>query len=92
MFLIYLNFCSNGIRSLMIATLLKILLHIAIRRFPGGCYKGHRWDAGWLQVRRMIFGRDRTTDDFLNRKESFDKTLNALGDKIAQAAYEDGVI
>ena len=58
----------------------------------GGCYKGHRWDAGWLQVRRMIFGRDRTTDDFLDRKESFDKTLNALGDKIAQAAYEDGVI
>ena len=40
----------------------------------------------------MIFGRDRTTDDFLDRKESFDKTLNTLGDKIAQAAYEDGVI
>lgn len=55
-------------------------------------YQVNTWDAGWLQVRRMIFGRDRTTDDFLDRKESFDKTLNALGDKIAQAAYEDGVI
>lgn len=55
-------------------------------------YQINTWDAGWLQVRRMIFGRDRTTDDFLDRKESFDKTLNALGDKIAQAAYEDGVI
>lgn len=55
-------------------------------------YQVNTWDAGWLQVRRMIFGRDRTTDDFLDRKESFDKTLDALGDKIAQAAYEDGVI
>ena len=55
-------------------------------------YQVNTWDAGWLQVRRMIFGRDRTTDDFLDRKDSFDKTLNALGDKIAQAAYEDGVI
>lgn len=55
-------------------------------------YQVNTWDAGWLQVRRMIFGRDRTTDDFLDRKESFDKTLNTLGDKIAQAAYEDGVI
>ena len=55
-------------------------------------YQVNTWDAGWLQVRRMIFGRDRTTDDFLDRKESFDKTLNTLGDKIAQAAYKDGVI
>lgn len=55
-------------------------------------YQVNTWDAGWLQVRRMIFGRDRTTDDFLDRKESFDKTLDALGDKIAQAAYKDGVI
>lgn len=55
-------------------------------------YQINTWDAGWLQVRRMIFGRDRTTDDFLDRKESFDKTLNTLGDKIAQSAYKDGVI
>lgn len=55
-------------------------------------YQVNTWDAGWLQVRRMIFGRDRITDDFLDRKEHFDKVLDALSDKIAQAAYEDGVI
>lgn len=55
-------------------------------------YQVNTWDAGWLQVRRMIFGRDRITDDFLDRKDHFDKILDALSDKIAQAAYEDGVI
>lgn len=55
-------------------------------------YQVNTWDAGWLQVRRMIFGRDRITDDFLDRKEHFDKVLDTLGDKIAQAAYKDGVI
>jgi len=55
-------------------------------------YQVNTWDAGWLQVRRMIFGRDRITDDFLDRKDSFDKVLDALSDKIAQSAYKDGVI
>ena len=54
--------------------------------------QSNTWDTGWMQISRMIFGKDRITDDFLERKESFDKVLNALGDKIAQAAYKDGVI
>ena len=55
-------------------------------------YQVNTWDAGWKQIRTMVFGRDRINDDLLHRKPAFDKKLNALADKIAKAAYSDGVI
>lgn len=55
-------------------------------------YQVNTWDAGWKQVRTMIFGRDRINDDLLYRKPDFDDKLGTLADKIAQAAYKDGVI
>lgn len=55
-------------------------------------YQVNSWDAGWLQINRMIFGNDRATDDFIDRKEEWQRKVRVLGDKIATAAYADGVI
>ena len=71
-------------------------------------YQTASWDAGWMQISRMVFGRDRIINDFVNtpetedsdqdestalsRRDDFKKKLTVLGNKIAQAAYEDGVI
>ena len=55
-------------------------------------YQSANWDAGWLQIRSMLWGRDRISDDYLDEKPSWDEKLRALGDKIAQRAYADGII
>ena len=55
-------------------------------------YQVNSWDAGWLQINRMIFGNDRATDDLIDRKEEWQRKVRVLGDKIATAAYADGVI
>ena len=55
-------------------------------------YQSANWDAGWLQIRSMLWGRDRVSDDYLDEKPSWDEKLRALGDKIAQRAYADGII
>ena len=55
-------------------------------------YQSANWDAGWLQIRSMLWGRDRINDDYLDEKPQWDEKLRALGDKIAQRAYADGII
>lgn len=81
-------------------------------------YQTASWDAGWTQISRMVFGKDRIVNDFVNtpevetaasddstseesaqdnptplsRRDGFRKKLTVLGNKIAQAAYGDGVI
>ena len=40
----------------------------------------------------MLWGRDRVSDNYLDEKPSWDEKLRALGDKIAQRAYADGII
>ena len=55
-------------------------------------YQVNTWDAGWKQIRTMIFGKERVGDEFLDRKPEFDKKLDILADKIAKAAYANGVI
>lgn len=81
-------------------------------------YQTASWDAGWTQISRMVFGKDRIVNDFVNtpevdtaasddstseesaqdnptplsRRGGFRKKLTVLGNKIAQAAYGDGVI
>ena len=55
-------------------------------------YQSANWDAGWLQIRSMLWGRDRVSDDYLDEKPQWDEKLRTLGDKIAQRAYADGII
>ena len=55
-------------------------------------YQASNWDAGWLQIRLMLWGRDRINDNYLDEKPEWDEKLRALGDKIAQRAYADGII
>ena len=55
-------------------------------------YQVANWDAGWLQIRSMMWGRDRINDNYLDEKPQWDEKLRALGDKIAQRAYADGII
>ena len=55
-------------------------------------YQVANWDAGWLQIRSMLWGCDRVSDDYLDEKPQWDEKLRALGDKIAQRAYADGII
>lgn len=55
-------------------------------------YNTNSWDAGFAQIARMCFGNDRHNDDFLHMKDSVYALRSALGEKIAHAAMEDGVI
>ena len=55
-------------------------------------YQINSWDAGWIQINRMIFGQDRVTDEFIPRRPDFQLKLRAVGDKIANAAMTAGVI
>lgn len=55
-------------------------------------YQTNSWDAGYAQIARLAFGNDRINDDFLEFKKDFYTLRTKLGDKIAQAAYDDGVI
>ena len=40
----------------------------------------------------MYFGQDRNNDDYLHLKDNLYALRKALGDKISQAAIEDGII
>lgn len=55
-------------------------------------YQTNSWDAGYAQIARLAFGNDRINDDFLEFKKDFYALRTKLGNKIAQAAYDDGVI
>jgi hypothetical protein len=50
------------------------------------------WDAGWLQVYKMIFSNDRINDSLKGEQTEFKRRLNALEKKIYEAAREDGMI
>lgn len=56
-------------------------------------YQTNTWDAGWAQINAMIFGNSRVNDEIYNRYyERFRATRRALGDKVAHAAMDAGVI
>ena len=55
-------------------------------------FQTNSWDAGYAQIARLAFGNDRINDEFLVLKEQFYDARARLGEKIAQAAIEDGVI
>lgn len=55
-------------------------------------YQVQSWDAGWMQINRMVFGNDRISDEYLHLKPDFIAARKTLGKKIAQAAYDDGII
>ncbi len=55
-------------------------------------YQVQSWDAGWMQINRMVFGNDRISDEYLHLKPDFIAARKVLGKKIAQAAYDDGII
>lgn len=51
------------------------------------------WDAGWAQVNAMVFGNSRVDDEVYDEfYAKFRETRQALGDKIAHAAMDAGVI
>lgn len=56
-------------------------------------YNTNSWDAGFIQINRMIWGqKDKINDDLINLKDEFKIKLKTLGDKIALQAINDGVI
>ena len=55
-------------------------------------YQTNSWDAGYAQIARLAFGNERVNDEFLDFKQEFYNLRTALGDKIALAAFDDGVI
>lgn len=55
-------------------------------------YNTNSWDAGFVQIARMCFGNDRHNDDYLHLKDNLYALRKSLGDKISQAAIEDGII
>ena len=56
-------------------------------------YNTNSWDAGFIQVSRMIWGqKDKINDDLIGLKDEFKTKLKALGNKIAKQAINDGVI
>ena len=55
-------------------------------------YQTNNWDQGWLSIRTMMFGRDRVNDTYLPLRPAYDSALTALGEKIATAAMDAGVI
>mgnify|MGYP002724188457 CR=1 FL=1 len=57
-------------------------------------YQANTWDAGWEQIRRMVYSNTAHPDAKKNKKlialkEEFDTALRALGDKIAYRYSED---
>lgn len=56
-------------------------------------YNTNSWDAGFIQVSRMIWGqKDKINDDLIGLKDEFKTKLKALGNKISKQAINDGVI
>ena len=55
-------------------------------------FQTNSWDAGYAQIARLAFGNDRINDEFLDLKEQFYTVRARLGEKIAQAAIDDGII
>lgn len=55
-------------------------------------FQTNSWDAGYAQIARLAFGNDRINDEFLELKVQFYDARARLGEKIAQAAIEDGII
>ncbi len=55
-------------------------------------FQTNSWDAGFAQIARLAFGNDRINDEFLVLKEQFYAARAQLGEKIAQAAINDGII
>ena len=56
-------------------------------------YQVNTWDAGWKQIAAMVFGRERVDDDIYNAYYTDWRTaVRELGDKIARAAQDAGVI
>lgn len=55
-------------------------------------FQTNSWDAGYAQIARLAFGNDRINDEFLELKVQFYAARARLGEKIAQAAIEDGII
>ena len=55
-------------------------------------YQTNSWDAGYAQIAKLSFGNERINDEFLDFKKEFYNLRTALGEKIAQAAFNDGVI
>ena len=56
-------------------------------------YQVESWDAGWKQIAAMVFGRERVDDDIYNSYYTkWRAAVRELGDKIAHAAMDAGVI
>ena len=56
-------------------------------------YQVESWDAGWKQIAAMVFGRDRVDDEIYDSYYTdWRKAVRELGDKIARAAMDAGVI
>lgn len=56
-------------------------------------YQVETWDAGWKQIAAMVFGRDRVDDEIYDSYYTdWRKAVRELGDKIAHAAMDAGVI
>ena len=55
-------------------------------------YQTNSWDAGYAQIARLAFGNDRINDDYQDFKQEFYSLREALGETIAQAAFDDGII
>lgn len=56
-------------------------------------YQVESWDAGWKQIAAMVFGRDRVDDEIYDSYYTdWRKAVRELGDKIAHAAMDAGVI
>ena len=56
-------------------------------------YQVESWDAGWKQIAAMVFGRERVDDDiYTSYYKDWRKAVRDLGNKIAHAAMDAGVI
>ena len=55
-------------------------------------YQTNSWDAGYAQIAKLAFGNDCINDEFMDFKQEFYSLREVLGEKIAQAAFDDGVI
>lgn len=56
-------------------------------------YQVQTWDSGWSQINAMVFGNNRVDDEVYDKfYAKWRETRQTLGDKIAQAAMDAGVI